>query len=113
MCGILLYVGTEHKRAEFQNGLEALKHRGPDEVNLLNLELGINANIQVYLGHTRLSIVDDELSKQPMFKDKIHLIYNGEIKIIDLLLYKEELWNTPRNHIKIAFCKNLTIKIVK
>jgi len=79
LCGILLYVGTEHKRAEFQNGLEALKHRGPDEVNLLNLELGINANIQVYLGHTRLSIVDDELSKQPMFKDKIHLIYNGEI----------------------------------
>ena len=51
-----------------------LRHRGPDDE-------GCFTNDYVCLGHTRLSIIDINKSKQPMIDEnsKNVLIFNGEI----------------------------------
>jgi asparagine synthase (glutamine-hydrolysing) len=65
--------------------LEAIHHRGPDA-------RGIYQQGPLVLGHNRLSIIDlSEAANQPMKKDDLYLIFNGEI--YNYKEIKEELLN--------------------
>lgn len=82
MCGILGSVLT-HKSSEisskFSLGLDLIHRRGPDDKGLALYNADFGA---VYLGHTRLSILDlSPLGHQPMSsKDyRYHIVFNGEI----------------------------------
>jgi len=75
MCGILGSVNIPLD----QNILPLLHHRGPDSSGYLNYTCN---NSQVFLGQTRLSIVDlSDAGSQPMLSHcgNYALIYNGEI----------------------------------
>ncbi|MBK0381648.1 asparagine synthase (glutamine-hydrolyzing) [Pedobacter sp. SD-b] len=59
--------------------LNYIKHRGPDSQGLIEKQVGDN---KVYLGHTRLSILDlTEAGSQPMITDcgNYAIVFNGEI----------------------------------
>lgn len=74
MCGIVGYVGTDDSEAKFRM-LDSISHRGPD-----NKSFYLNNN--VFLGHTRLSIVDlSPSSNQPIwdYNFKACIVFNGEI----------------------------------
>lgn len=71
MCGII--TGFKDKE-NFQEGLKAAEHRGPDHSGHLFLNNGI------LFGHTRLKILDvSKKSNQPFQFGKITLSYNGEL----------------------------------
>ena len=75
MCGIL---GSINKKLD-NDLLNLIKHRGPDRQDLWQ---EVCAGHQVWMGHTRLSIVDlSEAGNQPMSCDEgmYTLIFNGEI----------------------------------
>ncbi len=76
MCGILGYIGgNQSTRDNFDNALDLLEHRGPDDS-------GVFKKNEIILGHRRLSILD--LSKeghQPLI-DEVNnnvIVFNGEI----------------------------------
>lgn len=75
MCGIVGYVNFNNSEDLFEM-ISALKHRGPDAEGYY-----IDEKNSIYLGHTRLSIIDIQHGRQPMWdKDKtIGIIFNGEI----------------------------------
>ena len=90
MCGILGFAlkSSQILQSEFQESLDMLDHRGPDDSGILFIP-----NTQIALGHKRLSIID--LSKnahQPMSdpSKNINIVFNGEIynfqEIMDQLL---------------------------
>ena len=73
MCGISGTFGFDSKKL-INKMLKMIKHRGPDDTDYFddkNCSLGIN----------RLSILDHELGKQPMFSEDKNfvLVFNGEI----------------------------------
>ena len=71
MCGIIGSVNIEWK----SDPLDSISHRGPDFRNEFSNEF-------IYLGHSRLSILDtSSLGNQPMISKDSNwvLIYNGEI----------------------------------
>lgn len=74
MCGISCIVSNSPKQLdniEMMNNL--VTHRGPDDYGILKFN-------DISLGHRRLSIIDLSYhGHQPMSKDGIHLVYNGEI----------------------------------
>lgn len=78
MCGILGYIGPEKKRpAGLDDALSMLDHRGPDGRGTWS-----NAARSVWLGHTRLSIVDlTGAGAQPMEDPATGnvIVFNGEI----------------------------------
>jgi asparagine synthase (glutamine-hydrolysing) len=76
MCGI---AGTY----QVPNGLavaaamgERLAHRGPDASGLHSFE---DSRVSAHLAHRRLSIIDLAQGDQPMVKDGLALVYNGEL----------------------------------
>ena len=79
MCGIF---GFKLKRSLNDNDLNKslkylnlLKHRGPD-----NQGYYFDKENGVFLGHTRLSIIDlSKKSNQPFIKDNLVIAYNGEV----------------------------------
>ncbi len=77
MCGITGYISSE--KLNDQQMLSCLTHRGPD------YEGGFTDaanNKHIFLGHTRLSILDlSENGNQPMFSDdkQIIIVFNGEV----------------------------------
>ena len=79
MCGIF---GFKLKRSLNDNDLnkslkylKLLKHRGPD-----NQGYYFDKENGVFLGHTRLSIIDlSKKSNQPFIKDNLVIAYNGEV----------------------------------
>ena len=78
MCGILALVTPQQyvdpTEENYRQLLSKLQHRGPDDH-------GIYHDETIFLGHTRLSIVDPEHGQQPMYSnvdDKV-VILNGEI----------------------------------
>jgi asparagine synthase (glutamine-hydrolysing) len=92
VCGIAGFIDTRSlsTRDELIRMTDALVHRGPDGkgVELIQLE-----DVQVGLGHRRLSIIDlTEMGKQPMFYQNHWICFNGEIynfaEIKDELLEK-------------------------
>ena len=79
MCGIFGFILNEPLQdKEIAEGLshtKSLSHRGPDHLgSWFNKEEGI------FLGHTRLSIIDlTSDSHQPFYNENSHLVFNGEI----------------------------------
>lgn len=82
MCGVLGFFSKEDNNSVFNKNLikqlsAYLKHRGPDKTNYL-----ISENKDVYIGHTRLSILDlSDKGSQPMEipNGRYAISYNGEI----------------------------------
>jgi asparagine synthase (glutamine-hydrolysing) len=79
MCGLTGYVDFKNRSepSMLSNMLETLDHRGPDDSGV---EFFLNDNIQIALGHKRLSVLD--LSKnghQPYKFKNLVMVYNGEI----------------------------------
>lgn len=85
-CGVLSYFyyspsSTRHidtDRQSLINGLNTLKHRGPDG----EPSYWIDQENSVGLGHTRLAIIDlSEHGRQPLqsYDKKLHLSMNGEL----------------------------------
>lgn len=76
MCGIagIYYRKNNQESGNFEKALAKLVHRGPDD-------RGVYTNDSLELGQTRLSIIDLEGGKQPLFsKDgKLVLVANGEV----------------------------------
>lgn len=76
MCGIAGWIGAPSAEA-CEQVLQHLHHRGPDAKGAWQ-----HANGQVWLGHTRLSIIDlAEAANQPMHSEcgRYVLVFNGEI----------------------------------
>jgi len=77
MCGITGYIASTKMNAEAMTG--SLRHRGPDHTGHYQT---IFNDREIFLGHTRLSILDlSEQGHQPMYSaDKaICLVFNGEV----------------------------------
>ena len=78
MCGITGFAERNHKaetaRRIVKGMADLITYRGPDGE-------GYYVDDQVALGHRRLSIIDLEGGKQPMFNEDGSLvcIFNGEI----------------------------------
>ncbi len=77
MCGILALFSTQERisKSSLKQGIESLKHRGPDD-----RRFWISPNERVALGHTRLSIIDPYGGAQPIANkdNSLHIIANGE-----------------------------------
>lgn len=72
MCGIYI-TNMFSGRKEVVKKLESIKFRGPDNTGFLTAG-------KVTMAHLRLSILDlDERSNQPMERDGVYIVYNGEI----------------------------------
>lgn len=93
MCGIYGAINTNKKMGQLNEKLLKLNHRGPDSHDFY-----YNEDKKIYLGHTRLSILDLNSSANQPFQDNEHvLIYNGEIyNYLELKekYLKEEKFNT-------------------
>lgn len=80
MCGILGCVSSNSiSKVKFSNALELIEHRGPDHADYRVCPIG---DLEVALGHTRLSIIDLTAdASQPFYSacERYVLIYNGEI----------------------------------
>jgi len=79
MCGILGVYGNTRGSQDVKNGvcLQLLSHRGPDDSGIY-----VNKDDAVFLGHTRLAIIDLDVSaNQPMISsdDRVIIVFNGEI----------------------------------
>jgi asparagine synthase (glutamine-hydrolysing) len=76
MCGIIGLYG-DYDSNKFISALDKLKHRGVDDIGHY-----FNAENNIALGHTRLSILDtSSLGHQPMLSsdEKVILTFNGEV----------------------------------
>ncbi|MFP6755577.1 MAG: asparagine synthase (glutamine-hydrolyzing) [Alphaproteobacteria bacterium] len=75
MCGIAGFVG-DGDSAVLNKMLTKIAHRGPDDQNV-----DIDRGRRVFLGHTRLAILDIEGGRQPMSDagGHINIVFNGEI----------------------------------
>ena len=73
MCGILaILLNESDKRKKLKKKIKALVRRGPDEI-------GHFENEDIFIGHTRLSIVHPEAGSQPIhYKGWVGSL-NGEI----------------------------------
>lgn len=75
MCGIAGILGIENSLSNLKDMLEAMHHRGPDDVG--TFESG-----PITLGHKRLSIIDlSAAGHQPMTNQTgdVTIVFNGEI----------------------------------
>ncbi len=74
MCGILgiTSFNIEPNEELFRESLLLIKHRGPDETNIIKKD-------SILFGHNRLVVVDKENGKQPMEYDGYTIVYNGEL----------------------------------
>lgn len=78
MCGVLGLLSLSNKyvldNTKLINSLNKLKFRGPDEIDFINKK-------KIWIGHTRLSIIDLKTGKQPMISNcgRYIISFNGEI----------------------------------
>ncbi|RNI37486.1 asparagine synthase (glutamine-hydrolyzing) [Hanamia caeni] len=73
MCGIAGFTGFTNNNALAKNANMIQKHRGPD-----HFEIWSDENIS--LAHRRLSIIDlSECGNQPLIKNNLIIVFNGEI----------------------------------
>lgn len=80
MCGIVGIIATRDRdyTEQIKRSLLSLEHRGPDAKHWT--KQAIDPNWNLWLGHTRLSILDlTEHSDQPFEKNSDLLCFNGEI----------------------------------
>lgn len=81
MCGLIGALGPSDERTALRidAGLEILRHRGPNHKERKAFKL---VGREVWLGHTRLSIIDlNDDANQPMCSEdgRYALVFNGEI----------------------------------
>ncbi|MGB0166517.1 MAG: asparagine synthase (glutamine-hydrolyzing), partial [Luteibaculum sp.] len=79
MCGIAGFIDfSSTLREDILSAMcKAIAHRGPDAQGTRVLH---HPNAHVGLGHRRLSILDlSDLGVQPMSRNEIHIVFNGEI----------------------------------
>ncbi len=97
MCGILGFAGVlpTNRELQWDAALDSMAYRGPDARGMFAASLGGTGGIvesedsihqcftsgpAVGLGHLRLSIIDlSESSNQPMLRNGLSLVFNGEI----------------------------------
>ena len=86
MCGLCGFVdrsGRPVDPAVTSEMIRVLRHRGPDADGCLNDALQTNReNWRVFLGHTRLKIIDlSEAASQPLSNENgtVFVVFNGEI----------------------------------
>ena len=75
MCGINGgWVAAGIEREVIENSLNAMRHRGPDDI-------GLYQQHPVFIGNRRLSIIDLEGGHQPIFNEdgSVAVVFNGEI----------------------------------
>jgi asparagine synthase (glutamine-hydrolysing) len=83
LCGILGKItisGVHESPATFDAALSHIEHRGPDDRGVFHMVT--QENIQISLGHTRLSILDiSSAGHQPMVSQRTGavIVYNGEV----------------------------------
>jgi len=78
MCGLISYFQTKQanyqiNRHEFIQGAKILNHRGPDALNVW-----MNDDSRVGLGHTRLAVIGIDNGIQPIHYKHVSAIVNGE-----------------------------------
>src|SRR5690554_6888032 len=76
MCGVIGSINMLDSE-RFENGLNQISHRGPDAQNTY-----LNRNDSVFLGHSRLSIIDlSDAANQPFYSKggRYVMVYNGEL----------------------------------
>ena len=78
MCGIAGYIGKKYiEKDTIRNTLKLMVNRGPDNQSWHKVE---KENFNIFLLHSRLSIIDlDNRSNQPFKFEKYIIVYNGEI----------------------------------
>ncbi|KAJ7034081.1 putative asparagine synthase [Mycena alexandri] len=84
MCGLIAVFHPDEVvrptasslKYELEASIELIKHRGPDSRGIY-----ISPDVQVGLGHARLSIIDLATGQQPMSDEEelIHCVVNGEL----------------------------------
>ncbi len=81
MCGIVGFIGNGEK-IDLDLMVSQLTHRGPDSGGVF-----VDTNLNVYLGHRRLEVVDIVGGHQPMSisDNRFVITYNGEIYNADIL----------------------------
>ena len=90
MCGIFGIINLsnrlEAKSFNIPNATDVLKHRGPDDS-------GYHLDENVYLAQRRLSIIDLDTGKQPIYNEEstVCIVFNGEI--YNFLELRRELKN--------------------
>jgi asparagine synthase (glutamine-hydrolysing) len=76
MCGVFAVINPNRRLfadADFDTATCTASHRGPDN-------MGRFADEHVYLGHTRLAIIDlDEKANQPFHFETLAMTFNGEV----------------------------------
>jgi len=73
MCGIFGIINQEFSRKKAEKALNLMEHRGPNNTSYYS-------DNNLFLGHKRLSIIDlDKRSNQPLVKENLIIIFNGEI----------------------------------
>ena len=75
MCGITGIINKGHENGEIIRAMtDAIYHRGPDDE-------GYYVDEQIAMGMRRLSIIDIEGGKQPIFSqdENFVIVFNGEI----------------------------------
>ncbi len=79
MCGISGFIGSKNiTKKNINLTLNSMKNRGPDKQDYFHRK--IDKKRQIYLLHSRLSIIDlKDRSHQPFFLGSYILIFNGEI----------------------------------
>ncbi|HRG97347.1 MAG TPA: asparagine synthase (glutamine-hydrolyzing) [Polyangiaceae bacterium] len=78
MCGIFGAIGAT-RRVDAEAALRVMTHRGPDQRAVLRLP-GADGRPAAELGFVRLAILDlTENGAQPMRKDGLVIVFNGEI----------------------------------
>jgi len=85
VCGFTGFISQEEKKKEIIKKMtDKIKHRGPDGE-------GYYIDNEIALGHRRLSIIDVNRGKQPMYNEdkSLVIVFNGEI--YNYLELKEEL----------------------
>ena len=101
MCGLIGYFQTEkgyfnrENISRFNNLLNKLDCRGPD-----NKEFFVDNDKKIYLGHTRLSIIDlSNNSNQPItsLNNNYTMVFNGEIYNYNELYNNLINLNLPKN----------------
>ena len=78
MCGIAGYIGKKYiEKNTIRSTLKLMINRGPDNQSWHKVE---KENFNIFLLHSRLSIIDlDNRSNQPFKFEKYIIVYNGEI----------------------------------
>ena len=89
MCGIFCAVSLKERFEkidfdQFESCTNLLNHRGPDSQGIKSLDTFSGKDSQtsfnIFLGHKRLAIIDlSALGHQPMVRDNLIIIFNGEI----------------------------------